>query len=395
MPRARSANGFTLVELMVAMVITSIIVGAIAGGLMVSSANYNASATRLALSSGAQQLSAWLSNDVESAGPSGASINTNSSTATTGCSGGIVSGSSNVLAISGVMFDTGVAYAVAYRVEGSTLVRYACTNGGTPSRTVLDRAAQSATTSLSGQTVTMSITDALQGSSYSYAVSATRRTTQSVSPTTTLPAAVAAVAVSSGSGQSATVTTAYGSPLVALVTDTVGNPDPGVSVTFTGPSSGTSGSFASGCVSNPNAYTCTVTSDASGRAASSVLTAGAVTGSFSVNATVTGLLTPATFSLTNTPPPTPVITFPTSTSKETVANGTTRAFTITGSQFLPGATVTISGGFTVLTTTWSSSSAINVTVTAKSGNGNRGTYNLTVANSGGSAATSPNSMVNS
>ena len=46
------------------------------------------------------------------------------------------------------------------------------------------------------------------------------------------PGAPTSVVLASGSGQSATVATAFADPLVALVTDAYGNPVPGVSVTF-------------------------------------------------------------------------------------------------------------------------------------------------------------------
>src|SRR5207244_6006946 len=48
------------------------------------------------------------------------------------------------------------------------------------------------------------------------------------------------IAVTSGSGQSATVNTNFGSALVATVSDQFGNPVSGVSVTFAAPGSGAS-----------------------------------------------------------------------------------------------------------------------------------------------------------
>ena len=55
----------------------------------------------------------------------------------------------------------------------------------------------------------------------------------------------AAINVSSGSPQFTTVSTAFGSPLVAKVTDSMGNPVSGVQVTFVAPALGASGTFAS------------------------------------------------------------------------------------------------------------------------------------------------------
>jgi hypothetical protein len=90
----------------------------------------------------------------------------------------------------------------------------------------------------------------------------------------------------------------------------------------------------------------------------------------------------------------PTITFPTSSSQKVVANGTSTTFTITGTNFVSGATVSISGGFTVNTLTFVDSSHLSVNVTANNGGGARGSYNLTVKNPDGGSATSVNSMVN-
>ena len=51
---------------------------------------------------------------------------------------------------------------------------------------------------------------------------------------------------STGSGQSAAVSTGFSSPLTVVVEDTNGNPVSGVSVTFTAPGSGASGTFSGG-----------------------------------------------------------------------------------------------------------------------------------------------------
>lgn len=123
------------------------------------------------------------------------------------------------------------------------------------------------------------------------------------------------VAVVSGSGQSAAVSTALANPLVAKVTDSSGNPVPGVSVTFAAPSSSASGTFAStGCTSNPHTYSCVSTTAANGQATSSAFTANATPGTYNVSATATGGTNPSVnFSETNTPAaPTIAVTSPTS-----------------------------------------------------------------------------------
>ncbi|QEH34974.1 putative outer membrane protein pmp20 precursor [Aquisphaera giovannonii] len=97
------------------------------------------------------------------------------------------------------------------------------------------------------------------------------------------------IAVTSGSGQSTGVLTAFPNPLVATVT--ANNPDEPVAgglVTFTPPSSG-----ASATLSGSPA---TVGGDGS---ASVTATANGVTGSYAVTATASGITTPASFRLTN------------------------------------------------------------------------------------------------
>jgi hypothetical protein len=96
-----------------------------------------------------------------------------------------------------------------------------------------------------------------------------------------------------GTPQSAYINMAFATALQALVRDAFGNPvGGGVSVTFAAPISGASGTFsASG----------TVTTNASGKATAPTFTANALGGSYTVSATVSGVVSPANFSLTNDP----------------------------------------------------------------------------------------------
>src|SRR5581483_7223466 len=87
------------------------------------------------------------------------------------------------------------------------------------------------------------------------------------------------------------VNTAYAGPIVALVSDSGGNPVPGAVVTFTPPATGASVSFAGGVN--------TAVSNAQGLATSAAMTANTVSAWFSVVA-VSGSAT-TTFSLDNTP----------------------------------------------------------------------------------------------
>jgi hypothetical protein len=101
------------------------------------------------------------------------------------------------------------------------------------------------------------------------------------------------VLANNGSQQSAVVGTAFSAPLVAQVSRG-GTAAKGVAVTFTAPSSGASGTFANGQLTE------TDTSDSNGLATSSTLTANTTTGQFQVTATASGAALNASFGLANT-----------------------------------------------------------------------------------------------
>jgi hypothetical protein len=103
----------------------------------------------------------------------------------------------------------------------------------------------------------------------------------------------------SGTPQFATVGTAHSSHLVARVSNTLGDPVPDISVTFTAPATGPSGTFMPCADGNVNWSACTVTTSAAGLATASTYTANNTPGAYSVTATVAGLGTSAAFSLTN------------------------------------------------------------------------------------------------
>src|SRR5258706_1219338 len=91
------------------------------------------------------------------------------------------------------------------------------------------------------------------------------------------------------------INTAFATQLQATVRDASNNPVNGVTVTFTAPTSGASGTFAGGVN--------TATTNAQGVATAAVFTAnGTVGGPYNVTAAVAGVTTPASFSLTNLPP---------------------------------------------------------------------------------------------
>jgi Big-like domain-containing protein/galactose oxidase-like protein len=107
--------------------------------------------------------------------------------------------------------------------------------------------------------------------------------------------AAASIAAAGGDGQSATVSTAFATPLQVIVEDASGNLVPNATVTFTAPASGASGTFA-----NSTAKTTAVT-NSSGVATASPFTANSASGGYSVAASVSGVSTTANFTLTNTP----------------------------------------------------------------------------------------------
>jgi hypothetical protein len=86
---------------------------------------------------------------------------------------------------------------------------------------------------------------------------------------TNLVGAPEQIILTSGTPQTATVTTAFALPLVAKVEDGGGNPVPGVTVTFTAPSTGASGTFTGGN---------TVVTNSSGVATSGTFTANGTSG---------------------------------------------------------------------------------------------------------------------
>jgi Zn-dependent metalloprotease len=104
----------------------------------------------------------------------------------------------------------------------------------------------------------------------------------------------AILTVMSGSGQEAVPLTAFTAPLVPLLTDQYYNPIPGVDVTFTAPLTGASGTFADTSSNETHVIT-----GSDGLAVSPIFTANAASGSYTVNATTTGVTSPASFLLKN------------------------------------------------------------------------------------------------
>lgn len=145
-------------------------------------------------------------------------------------------------------------------------------------------------------------------------------TTYAVAITAASPAVITAV---SGGGQSATVGTAFGAPLVALVADAYGNPVAGATVTFTAPASGATARFS-------GSASASASTAANGRATSSTPSAGTVVGSYTIAATASGTAG-LSFGLANTPGGGASLTFtrqPSSTATAGVAFGTQPQVTV-------------------------------------------------------------------
>ena len=119
--------------------------------------------------------------------------------------------------------------------------------------------------------------------------------------TTVTVAAPAALSIVSGNNQTAPTLGTFSLPLEVQILDTYGNPVSGVTVTFTAPTTGASGTFAGGST------TAQVSSNSSGDAISPVFTANTTSGTYSVTASAPAL-TAVGFSLTNSSIAVPAIT---------------------------------------------------------------------------------------
>ena len=187
----------------------------------------------------------------------------------------------------------------------------------------------------------------------------------------------ASVSVTSGSGQSTVVSTAFGSVLTATVLDAGSNAVAGATVTFTVPGSGASAAIAGGI---------TAVTNASGVATSGVVTANATAGTYNIVASVPSVAG-VNFPMTNTAGPAASVSATSGGAQTTVINtafGAVLTATVRdlGSNPVAGATVTftvpvsgasaaITGGITAVTN--ASGVATSGVVTA---NATAGAYNI-------------------
>jgi uncharacterized repeat protein (TIGR01451 family) len=214
---------------------------------------------------------------------------------------------------------------------------------------------------------------------------------QSVTATFAAAPAVGAAAnvyVYSGDGQSTPTSVAFGKPLAALVTDANGNPVSNVMVSFAAPMSGASAMLGTPTMTNA-AGIATVTA-----------TANAISGTYNVTARVSGVTTPAAFTLINVGGPNAISYVSggnTTDPNQAPINSAflsplTALVTDAAGRPVPGATVTFavpsSGATAVLSSTTAvtnSSGYASVTATA---NGTTGAYQVTASVTGVSATVS-------
>lgn len=104
-----------------------------------------------------------------------------------------------------------------------------------------------------------------------------------------------------GSGQSTLIQRTFGLPLVASIRNGANNPISGVTITFTAPTSGPSGTFAGGSTEFVD------TTDASGLVTATVFTANALAGNYTVTAIASEVVSPVNFALANNALPTTTI----------------------------------------------------------------------------------------
>jgi hypothetical protein len=261
-------------------------------------------------------------------------------------------------------------------VVGGT-VKYTVTPAGGGASATLSSATATIAT---GGTASVTATANTTAGSYGVSASAAGVATSATFNLTNTPGAVASVTVVSGSNQSTTVTTAFANALEVVVTDTFGNPVPGVSVTFVGPATGASASVTgSPATTNSNGQ------------ASVTATANTTAGSFVETATVAGVATPANFNLTNTPGAAASVTV-VSGSNQSATVGTSFANPLvvvvkdTFGNPVPGVSVTFAGPATGASATLTGSPATTgangqASVTAKA-NTIAGVYTVTASVAG-------------
>ncbi len=270
-------------------------------------------------------------------------------------------------------------------VNGAT-VMFAAPTSGASGTFAGGSTTATATTNSSGIATSPTFTANKTAGSYSVTAAVTGVSAPATYSLTNSPGAAATISATGGTPQSAGVRTSFASALTATVTDSFGNPISGLTVTFTAPNSGASGTFSN--ASN----TITATTNSSGVATSGIFTANATFGGYTVNASVSGVSTSAAFALTNlsgtaasitatggTPQSTAVHTAFASALSATVKdsnNNPISGVTVTFTAPTSGASGTFSGGSTTTTASTNASGVASVSFTA---NTIAGSYSVTAS----------------
>jgi hypothetical protein len=181
---------------------------------------------------------------------------------------------------------------------GNVTVTFTAPSTGASGTFVNKTATDTETTNAGGIATATNFTANTIAGSYSVTASASGASSATFSLSNTAGAA-ATITATKGSNQTQALGVAFGTDLEATVLDSDSNPVSGAVVTFVAPGSGASATFAAsgGFVSGDIT---TATTNASGVATSPTLTATTAIGTYTVTATVSGVTTPASFTLTNT-----------------------------------------------------------------------------------------------
>ncbi|MFY9783617.1 MAG: IPT/TIG domain-containing protein [Acidimicrobiales bacterium] len=178
--------------------------------------------------------------------------------------------------------------------------------------------------------------------------------------------------------QSTDVDTAFVLGLAVTVVDGSGNPVVALPVTFIAPTSGASGTFASGSTSS------VVDTDAGGVAVAPTFYANDTPGGYVIEASLGGDTSPVAFAMANEALTTMTVS---SVTPTVLSQGTEQTVTIYGSGFESGAGVSFSSpGLKATSTSFVSSEALSAEVTVSS-TARVGASNVTVSNPGGSSTT--------
>ncbi len=168
----------------------------------------------------------------------------------------------------------------------------------------------SATVNTAATGIATAPTFTANGTTGPYQVTAAAGSLSATFNLTNLTGPPANIVVLTGNPQSATVNTAFATAFTVQITDTLHNPLQGVTVTFTPPASGASGSFSGSS---------SLLTDASGTVAAPTFSANTTAGSYGVTAAA-GALT-AIFSLTNNAGPASLITIASGNNQSAAIGG--------------------------------------------------------------------------